>query len=462
MSKRELFYISHLYKQRGRENVLCGIDLRLYEGEIVLLLGREGSGKTTLSEILAGHIQPDLGAVIREGRRIVLHGRHTANQNGIHLIHEESGLFDNLSLGENICIRNPVGFGLCNYVAKVEASAAILCDELGIAIDPHALPREQQLSLLDRIFIELARAVYQRARLIILDNLLWLLSEEECHRLFDLLAVLRERGITSLVCAADPGSVRARVDRIVFLRAGAVAADYDQISWNEAAVRQLLDRPTALPNSPTAPLDEEQEDGRAFCFETADGRPVRLELAPGDCVGLCCPNMRQYRPLLERLSDENWLNYRNQTGGWNRGMDDICCISLDNLYHDCFLHLSVAENVILAARRDVGAAARISIRRTDSFLREEICPMLSIDRSRWKEPAYHCTWSERAELVLYRALARSRHLIVLAGVLDEPNAARRADLSRFMRDASVRRKSIVLLAQNETLLRNHCDRVFYV
>lgn len=461
--KHEVLYLCHLYKQRGKENVLAGVDLRLYQGELIFLLGREGSGKTTLAEIMSGRIQPDMGAIFWQDKRVTLNGPHAANRRGIHLINERSRLFDNLSLGENICIRNPVRFSLGGYVAKVEASAAILCEELHIDINPHALPRDVELSLLDRILIETARAVYQRARIIIFDNLLWMLASEERARLFVLLEQLKKNGITSIVCASEFGHICEAADRVVFLDHGAIAADYDRMDLCWPAANRLFGEPLLLSAMYPAQSDDAGAgQRRIFRFRNYDERDVTIDLTPGESVGIYCPAIRRYRMMLGRLSDESWINAQNNSLGWNRGTDDICSITLANLYHDCFLQLSVAENVILTALEEVLPPVHLTLRDSSTFLREEICSLLSIDRARWDEPAHRCTRSERSELVLYRALAREKHLIVLAGLLDEPNAERRLMLARFVRDASVRKKSIVLLSREEKLLRELCDRVICI
>ena len=461
--KHEILYLCHLYKQRGKENVLAGVDLRLYQGELVFLLGREGSGKTTLAEIMSGRIQPDMGSIFWQDRRVTLNGPHAANRRGIHLINERSRLFDNLSLGENICIRNPVRFSLGGYVAKVEASAAILCEELHIDMEPHALPREVELSLLDRILIETARAVYQRARIIIFDNLLWMLASEERARLFVLLEQLKKSGITSIVCASEFGHICESADRVVFLEHGAVAADHERMDLCRPAANRLFGEPLLLSAMYPAQSDDAgTERRRIFRFRNYDERDVTVDLTPGESVGIYCPAIRRYRMMLGRLSDESWINAQNNHLGWNRGTDDICAITLANLYNDCFLQLSVAENVTLTALQEVLPPVHLTLRDSGTFLREEICSLLSIDRARWDEPAHRCTRSERSELVLYRALAREKHLIVLAGLLDEPNAERRLMLARFVRDAAVRKKSIVLLSREEKLLRELCDRVICI
>ena len=461
--KHEVLSLCRLYKQRGKENVLAGVDLRLYEGELVFLLGREGSGKTTLSEIMSGSLQPDMGAISCQGRRVVLNGTHAANRRGIHLINERSRLFDNLSLGENICIRNPVRFSLGGYVTQVEASAAILCKELHIDIDPHALPRAVELSLLDRILVETARAVYQRARIILFDNVLWMLASEERARLFVLLEQLKKSGITSIVCASEFGHVCEAADRVIFLEHGAVAADHERMDLCRAAANRLFGEPLLLSVAhPAQPDPMDTSRRRVFHFWNYDERDVAVDLTPGESVGIYCPAIRRYRMMLARLSDEDWLNAQNDHLGWNRGTHDICAITRGNLYNDCFPQLSVAENVTLPALQEILPPVHLTLRRSSTFLREEICSLLSIDRARWEEPAHRCTRSERSELVLYRALAREKHLIVLAGLLDEPNAGRRRMLARFVRDAAMRKKSVVLLSREETLLREICDRVIRI
>ncbi|MCF2671621.1 ATP-binding cassette domain-containing protein [Butyricicoccus pullicaecorum] len=397
--KHEILYLRHLYQQRGRENVLTGVDLRLYRGEIVFLLGRAGSGKTTLCEIMSGRLQPDRGEILCCGRRVTLHGPHAASRQGIHLIGAQSCLFENLSLGENICIRNPVRFSLGGYVSQVEASAAILCRELHIDLDPHVRAHAAAHSLIDRILVETARAVNQRARIILYDNLLWMLTVEERARLFVLLERLKAMGITSVVSTSEFGRICDGADRFLFLEHGAIAADYDRLEACWSAADRLSGEPLLLPAAPAAQADGgSSSQRRRFRFENDNGQEVALALAPGERVGLYCPVTGHYRRMLNRFSDAAWLNAQNDLRGWNCRSDDICTITLENLHRDCFLQLSAVQNVTLPALSELLPPVHLTLRRSSRFLREEICTLLSREEKLLREICWtdsSAFWMER-------------------------------------------------------------------
>ena len=460
--RKELLHLRHIYKQRGFENVLRGVDLRIYADEVLFLLGRDGSGKTTLVELLAGIIQPDRGGIFRDSHQLRLKGLHEANAQGIHYICERSALFDNLSIGENICLKNPVRFSFGNYIEKTEAIAGILCSEFGVEVDMTVLVRDAGLGPYERVFLEAIRAVYQRAGLVIFDNILWQLSPTEIIKITKLVQKMKERQITVVFCAASQREALSMADRVVFLQHGAIAADYTRDTYNFQGALAVMGT-DFFPNAASASVRREDVSVLPFSFHDSEGELHQFTIEHGKSVGIFIPAMKQYRRLIEMFDNKDWLEKENQELlDAVSGAPAIGVLTLGSLYVSTFPTLSVAENITLLGIKGLDPAFRFTIRQDQSFIRNEICKLLSISPDRWDQPAYRCRRSEHSELALYRLIAQRYAVIVLVGLIDEQNETLLSILGRYLHDLSERKRCAVLIGRDETKLSMLCDRVVQI
>lgn len=457
--RKELLHLRHIYKQRGFESVLRGVDLRIYADEVLFLLGRDSSGKTTLVELLAGIIQPDRGGIFRDSHQLRLKGLHEANAQGIHYICERSALFDNLSVGENICLKNPVKLSLGNYIDRTESIAGILCSEFGVKLDMTVLVRDAGLGPYERVFLEAVRAAYQRADLVIFDNILWQLSPTEIIKITKLVQKMKERHITVVFCAASQREALSMADRVVFLQHGAIAADYTRDTYNPQGALAVMGT-DFYPNAAAVSTRREDDSVLPFSFHDSEGELHQLMIERGESVGIFVPEIKQYRRLLKMFGNKDWLEKENkELSNILSGAPAIGVLTLDSLYVSTFPMLSVAENITLFGIRGLDPAFRFTIRRDQSFIRNEICNLLSISPDRWDQPAYRCTRSEHSELALYRLIAQRYAVVVLAGLIDEQNETLLSILGCYLHDLSVRKRCAVLIGRDKTKLSMLCDKV---
>lgn len=148
---------------------LDGVDIALYPGKVTALIGENGAGKSTLVKILTGIYRPNEGEILLDGKAVTFHGAQDAIDAGVTAIHQETVLFDELSVGENIFLGHaPKGrFGLIDW-KTINERARILLEQLESTIDPSI--RLKDLSIAQRHLVAIARALSVEARIVIMDE----------------------------------------------------------------------------------------------------------------------------------------------------------------------------------------------------------------------------------------------------------------------------------------------------
>ena len=181
-----------LHKAFGGVDVLTNANLELLPGEIHGLVGENGAGKSTLAKLIGGVHVPRAGTIEVNGQAVHFHRPHDAIAQGIALIHQEPLTFPDLNVAENIFIgRQPYRHGRIDWEAMVREAAKTL-ESLGVKIDPRAKVRG--LSIADRQMVEMAAALSQRAKILLMDETTAALTPSEVKRLFGVMRQLRDQG----------------------------------------------------------------------------------------------------------------------------------------------------------------------------------------------------------------------------------------------------------------------------
>jgi len=199
---------------------LDGVSFDLIPSEIHALVGENGAGKSTLIKILAGvYPHPEYGGeIVLDGTERRFTTVRDAERAGIAVIYQELSLVKELSVAENIFLgREPRRFGVINW-SELYSRAQKLLDELHLSIDPRAPVRN--LGIGQQQLIEIAKALSQEARILVLDEPTAALTETEVETLFAILTKLRERGVAMIYISHKLDEVFRISDRITVLRDG--------------------------------------------------------------------------------------------------------------------------------------------------------------------------------------------------------------------------------------------------
>ncbi|HOP79532.1 MAG TPA: ATP-binding cassette domain-containing protein, partial [Armatimonadota bacterium] len=172
---------------------LADVNLSLYQGEILGLIGENGAGKSTLMNILGGIYAPDTGEVLIEGQPVKLGSVQDALAHGVAIIHQELNLAGNLDVASNIFLgREPADKFSVVKRKKLYDEAAVFARMVGLTAPLNAvvedLPSAQQQ------LVEIAKAISQSAKILVLDEPTSSLSDKETQKLFSVMRMLKEKG----------------------------------------------------------------------------------------------------------------------------------------------------------------------------------------------------------------------------------------------------------------------------
>jgi len=230
-------------KSFGGTLAVDDVSFDLRAGEVLALLGENGAGKSTCVKLLAGVYQPDQGHVFLEGRPLDLRSPVAAHHHGIAVMHQHPGLFDDLSIAENMFITHVRrdNWGLLDH-SGMSREARNLLEAVGLLVDP-----DQPLSRLrtsERQLVEIAKALAVDARVLIMDEPTAALSRREVDRLFKVVDGLRERQVAMMFVSHRMEEIYRIADRVAVLRDGKLVAVTPVSEMpHDRAVQLMVGRP---------------------------------------------------------------------------------------------------------------------------------------------------------------------------------------------------------------------------
>lgn len=264
---------------------LDGVDLDLYGGEVLALLGENGAGKSTLIKVIGGAHLPDEGTIETEGRGISIETPQDSLKAGIGIIYQEFNLVPGLTARENIFLgQEPARLSFIPQAAERE-KALKLFDRIGVEIDPEKLCGE--LSVAEQQVVEIAKALSQDARIILMDEPTAALTPREVDGLLKVVRELRSQGIGIIYVSHRLDEIDAIADRVTILRDGAHVAtrkksDLDREQMIALMVGRSLDKEFPSRDSVAGEVRLSVRNLR----RGSSVRGVSFDLRAGEIVGL--------------------------------------------------------------------------------------------------------------------------------------------------------------------------------
>ncbi len=216
------------------------VSLELHSGQVTALIGENGAGKSTLVKVLTGIYQPDSGSISIDNELVELPTPHSAFEKGITAIHQETVLFDELSVAENIFLGHAprTRFRTIDW-RKMHAKARVLLHDIGAAHINSELPLKE-LGIANKHLVAVARAMSIEAEIVILDEPTASLSHKEIEDLFDLIRLLKKEGKAILFISHKFDEIYQIADRFSVFRDGEMVGEGELKNTSQQDIVRLM------------------------------------------------------------------------------------------------------------------------------------------------------------------------------------------------------------------------------
>ena len=277
------------------------VSVELRPGRILALLGENGAGKSTLVNVLFGLHRPDSGQVVIADEEVELSSPHDAIARGVGMVHQHFQLVPPMSVVRNIVLgAEPRKLGMID-VAQARRRVLDLADRFGLHVDPDAAVEDLPVGAQQRV--EILKALYRDARVLIADEPTAVLTPQETDHLLDVLRGLTDQGVGIVFITHKLREVMAAAHDIVVLREGRVVGTTTPAQTSEAALAELMvgravdlhgDRFESGATGVGSAVSMAAADGGDAAAEPADAMEVVLEIK-----GLCADDDRGQRAVDE-------------------------------------------------------------------------------------------------------------------------------------------------------------------
>jgi ABC-type sugar transport system ATPase subunit len=300
-SQTPLMTVSGICKAFGLNTVLKNVSFTLEPGEVLALVGENGAGKSTLMNIISGNLPYDSGEIRLAGEAYRPARPSQAIRRGIAIAHQETAIMPDLTVAENIYFRREPRNALrLIRQRRMHDDARRLLTDLGFAIDPRQSGRA--LSAAERQMVEIARAVVQVPRLLVLDEPTASLSAQAAKIVLDLMTKLKRQGTSVIFISHRLAEVMDAADRVVVLKDGEMTLEARRGAFERDDLIQAMVGRKLSNIFPPRPRPSAADI--VFALENAANGalpPINLQVRRGEILGIAGLEGQGQRPLAKAL-----------------------------------------------------------------------------------------------------------------------------------------------------------------
>jgi len=431
---------------------LRGVDLDIYRGEVLGLLGENGAGKTTLMKILSGFLRPTRGRIYIGGREARLRSPSEAMRLGIYMVHQHFSLVPSFTVLENLCLVARRGFkaslSRLDY-RSVETRARELMELSGLEVPLHA--RVESLPLGVRQRAEILKALFVGAEVLILDEPTSLLTPYEARDLFRFVRDLSSRGASVIFITHRIREAIEVTNRIVVLRKGLVVGEIAAERATPEVLSEMMVGGGVVsgevgrvqrPVEGAAPILSVRDLFVANDMGVEAVRGVSLDLYPGEILGIAGVEGNGQAELVEAITGLRRVSrgkiFLGGVNITNKPPQEIYRLGLIHIPDDrdrlaLALDMKIYENALIGLQRSSrfmlsGIGALISWKRVKDFT-QDLIRGFSIAAGSINMRARALSGGNRQRLVLARELSKGARVVVAS------NPTRGLDISstRYVR-----------------------------
>jgi ABC-type sugar transport system ATPase subunit len=446
---------------------LDAVSLIVQPGEIHALLGENGAGKSTLGKIIAGVYTRDAGEVLIDGAEIGDVDETAAGRLGIGTVHQEGSLTRTLSIADNVFAgRQPTRlFGRIDERAMAMRASELLA-QLGVDIDPRR--KVSDLSSAQSQVVEIAKALSQDLRLLILDEPTAALTLTETDRLFDVLRRLKSNGVSIIYVSHRLAEIFALCDRVTVLKDGRVTGVRDVAATDTDELIRLMvgrdvhfARGTASPVAGPVRLEVEHLAAEPFVRDASltvrSGEIVCLAGLVGSGRSETCETIFGARTATGGRVAVDGRTVRF-SGPWDAMKAGIGMVPEDRKEGGLFLTMDLARNISVTVLGKVSSMGTMSDDKADT-LAERYVRELRIATPSVRRPVGDLSGGNQQKVLLAKWLALEPGILIV----DEPtrgvDVGARAEIYRILRELAAKGLALLVVSSDLPEVLTLADRI---
>jgi simple sugar transport system ATP-binding protein len=293
-------------KRFGDVHANKDVSLQVMAGHIHGIIGENGAGKSTLVSILYGFYSADSGSIKISGQETLVRTSAHAIANGIGMVHQHFMLVPNFTVLENVMLGHEGSLSVETATVATRSALQKLSDDFGLAVDPDMIVEDLPVGLQQRV--EILKALFRGAKILILDEPTGVLTPQETEQLFDILRALRKQGVTVLLITHKLKEIMVITDDVSVMRGGEMVAHRQTAQTSPAELAELMVGRKVLlqvdhtPAKPTAPVLVITNLCLANATGAANLKDISLMLKAGEIVGVAGVSGNGQTELLDVLS----------------------------------------------------------------------------------------------------------------------------------------------------------------
>lgn len=405
------------------------VSLEIARGEIHALVGENGAGKTTLMRVLYGLLQPDTGTIEVDGRPVRIPDPAAAMKLGLGMVHQHFLLVDTLTVAENVTLgREPHGLLSGYRRAQAEREVAALAERYRLPVEPAAPVSRLSVGAQQRV--EILKALYHGARVLILDEPTAVLTPQEVDELFAVLRALQAQGVTIVLITHKLAEVKAIADRVAVMRVGEVVGGGPIAELSIERIAELMVGRPIPPLAPRAARDAAIPllQVRDLAVRDSRGLPavrgVTFHVGAGEIVGIAGVEGNGQHELIECLAglhapERGTIRIASQAVSGRSAREHfeagLAHIPSDRLRRGLVPPMTLAENLVLGLHRlpELGPGPML----IPSRLARRAARLLGEYDVRPPDPAARAgalSGGNQQKLIAARELTRGAHVLLAA------------------------------------------------
>lgn len=424
--KQALLELKDIHKQFSGIYALKKANLTIYPGEVIALVGENGAGKSTCVKIMTGLYQPDKGDILYKGKKKCFDNALEASQQGIAAIHQETVLFDELNIAENIFMGHQIKnkYGLLDWPLMHSMTAELL-KMVNLKCDTHTLLKD--LSLGKQHMVAIARALAQEADVVIMDEPTASLSFKEIEELYVIIEKLKAAGKGILFISHKFDEIFRIADRFVVYRDGSYVIDGHIKDVTENKLVEYMVGREVKTVYPKADVELGEN-----CIEVKDlsnnveFADISFNLRKREILGfyglvgsgrselmrsIMCLGSSQHKG--EVLFESKKTNWKDTKDAIHHG---LVYIPEDRRYHGLITEMSIRDNMVLPSLKSLAHFNIFPSINKEKRLAKRYAEILSLKAAHLEQKVAQLSGGNQQKVVLSRWLAVEPKVIIV----DEP------------------------------------------